>query len=406
MKHFVFLQGMPSPFFSRIGEVLQQRGHRVTGICLSMGDWLFWRGLPKVNYRGSLRHWPMFLRRFCLEQQVTDVVLLGEQRRYHKQAVAVAHELGVRVTVTDFGYLRPDWITLERDGMSANSQFPRDPATIRMLASGLPDVDLTVKYRDNAGHMARGDLLYSFSNVFLGWLWPHYRRSDNRPPSLLYFPVIGLRLLRAALKRSDAARQMRQIIGSGDHFFLFPMQLEHDFQLVSYSDFDSVLEAIWLVMCSFSRHSRTKDLLVFKVHPWDPGLVRWKHEISLMAQELGLTQRIIYLDGGNLDDLILHSAGMVTVNSTSGLQAIRLGCPVTVLGQAIYDVPGLTWQNGLDSFWQQAQAPDAGLVRDYLAAMTATIQIRGVYFDEPGLSAAVEASAERLHEGTVGMRRP
>ena len=33
------------------------------------------------------------------------------------------------VAVTDFGYLRPDWIVLERDGMGAESRFPRDPDT-------------------------------------------------------------------------------------------------------------------------------------------------------------------------------------------------------------------------------------------------------------------------------------
>ncbi len=405
MKHFVFLQGMPSPFFSRIGKQLQQRGHRVTGICFSAGDWLFWRGLPRVNYRGPLRLWAVFFHRYCLAQQVTDLVLLGEQRRYHKQAVAVAQEIGIRVTVTDFGYLRPDWITFEPDGMSANSRFPRDPATIRMLAAGLPDADLTVKYRDHAGHMARGDLLYSFSNVFLWWLWPNYRRSDNRPPSLLYFPVIGLRLLKAVSGRDRAARQMREITGSGTRFFLFPMQLEHDFQLVSYSPFDSLAEAIWLVLRSFASHASPDDQLVLKVHPWDPGLVHWQREIGYMAATLGVAQRVIYLDGGNLDDLIVCSAGMVTVNSTSGLQAIRLGCPVAVLGQAIYDVPGLTWQDELDRFWQHAEQPDAMLVRDYLAVMTSTIQIRGVYFDEPGLSAAVQEATERLHDGSVGLRR-
>ena len=65
-------------------------------------------------------------------------MLLGEQRPYHRAAIAAAQARGIAVTVTDFGYLRPDWIMLERDGMGAESRFPRDPAAILRAGRGLP----------------------------------------------------------------------------------------------------------------------------------------------------------------------------------------------------------------------------------------------------------------------------
>jgi capsular polysaccharide export protein len=67
---------------------------------------------------------------------VTHVLLLGENRRYHRQAVDIALALGIQVVVNDFGYIRPDWITFERNGMSGGSLFPRDPAAIRAMALG------------------------------------------------------------------------------------------------------------------------------------------------------------------------------------------------------------------------------------------------------------------------------
>lgn len=123
--HFVFLQGMPSPFFSRVGQELSARGCKVTGINLSFGDWYFWCGENTVNYRGSVAQWPSFIGDFFDRESVTDLVLLGEQRTYHKDAIALAKLRNIRVSVTDFGYLRPDWITLEQDGMSGNSLFPK-----------------------------------------------------------------------------------------------------------------------------------------------------------------------------------------------------------------------------------------------------------------------------------------
>ena len=45
------------------------------------------------------------------------------------------------------------------------------------------------------------------------------------------------------------------------------------------------------------------------------------------------------------------ACGAVTVNSTAGLGAIEMGLPTIVLGEAIYDMPGLTHQSALDAFW-------------------------------------------------------
>ena len=81
---------------------------------------------------------------------------------------------------------------------------------------------------------------------------------------------------------------------------------------------------------------------------------------------------------------------------------MQLGSPVKVLGEAIYDVSGLTFQGSLDKFWTGASKPDAALVRAFVGAMAGTVQIRGVFFDEPGLGAAVRAAVGRLYTGTAG----
>ena len=47
------------------------------------------------------------------------------------EANKVAKALDVDVHVIEMGYLRPDWVTFERDGMSSNSRFPRNPQQIK-----------------------------------------------------------------------------------------------------------------------------------------------------------------------------------------------------------------------------------------------------------------------------------
>lgn len=395
--HFLFLQGLPSPFFSRVARGLAALGCRTTAINLCVGDWLFWRGPRAVNYRGRISDWPDYIADFLDGNAVTDIVLVGEQRDYHRHAIAAAHARGVRVIVTDFGYLRPDWITLERDGMTGNSKFPKDPETIRKLAAAAPRADLSVIYADSFWNMAAGDMLYHLGNYFLWWLFPHYRRPYPRPPPLLHYPSIGVRLLLAGARRRRAVQRLAELRAANVCYFVFPLQLENDFQIVSYSPFNSLEEAIRLVLESFAKNADAGTHLLIKVHPWDPGLRNWKKIIARRAGELGIGGRVDYFDGGDLDDIIGGSAGMITVNSTSGIRALRLGRPVMVLGDAIYDVEGLTCRGTLDGYWKEAHPPQPSLVDAFIDAIAATIQIRGVFYNEPGLSAAVDEAVARLY---------
>lgn len=401
--HFLFLQGLPSPFFSRVAHKLSEMGCRITGINLCVGDQLFWRGPSTVNYRGRLADWPDFIADFLDEHGVTDIVLLGEQRSYHKHAIEKAKARNIRVTVTDFGYLRPDWMALERDGMGGDSRFPKDPQEILALAAAAPQADLTRRYADGFWTMAVGDMLYHFANYFFFWLFPHYRRPYKRDHPLLHYVSIGRRLLFAKGGHRYAMLRLSVLREENVRYFLFPLQLENDFQIVSYSPFDKLEDAIWLVLKSFAEHADTSTRLLIKVHPLDPGLKNWKRLVYRWADELGIADRIDYFDGGDLDEIIRGSEGMITVNSTAGIRALQLASPVMTLGDAIYDVTGLTYQGTLDDYWAEAKRPDPALVDAFINAMSATIQIRGVFYSEPGLSAAVDEAVDRLHGCKVGL---
>lgn len=401
--HFVFLQGLPSPFFSKIGKKLTERGCKVTGLNLCVGDQLFWRGANTVNFRGSLADWPAFIADFFDQHKVTDVVLVGEQRSYHKHAIELAKARNIRVTVTDFGYLRPDWIVFERNGMGGDSLFPKDPESIMALAANAPKPNLTQQYRDHFWKMAWGDILYHLANFFYFWLFPFYRRPYKRNHPLAHYFSIGRRILFAEIGHRYALARLAELKAQHARYFLLPLQLENDFQIVSYSPFDSLEEAIWLTLESFARCADANDRLLIKVHPLDPGLKNWKSLIYKRADQLGIVDRLDYFDGGDLDEILRCSVGVVTVNSTVGIRALQLGCPVMTLGSAIYDVAGLSFQESLDRFWTEAEPPAPAMVDAFINAVCNTLQIRGVFYGEPGLSAAADEAADRLWNRNVGL---
>lgn len=403
-RSFLFLQGPITPFFAEVAAGLAARGHATHRINLNLGDRLFWRGGPKpmVDYRGRLEDWPAFVAAYLDRHGVTDIVLLGEQRAYHRAAIAAAKARGIAVTVTDFGYFRPDWITLERDGMGGDSRFPRDPAAIRDLAAGLPRADLAERLKDDFPRQARWDIAYHVLSL-LPWPFPHYRSHHLHHPFATY-AGIGRRLLRRGAERAEGERALAR---AKDHpYWVFAMQMENDFSLRAYSRYRDMDTPVAETVRSFARHAPADAQLIVKVHPLDPCLKRWHRRIPAIAEEARVGDRVHVAHHGPLDAMLAGARGLVTVNSTVGLRAVVLGCPAKALGQAVWDVPGLAHQGALDAFWADGAPPDPALREDFLAALQAGTQLRGVFYAPAGRAVAVAATVERLHAGTVGIAAP
>ena len=397
-RSFVFLQGPISPFFREVGAGLRALGHAVVRVNLNLGDWLIWHGADAVNYRGRFADWADWITRLFEERGATDLVLLGEQRPMHKLAIAIARARGMRVVATDFGYIRPDWIVLERDGMNAESQFPRDRDTIVAMGRALPPPDLVVHHRDNFRNQSVWDIAYHFAMI-VRVFFPHYRSHQLYGP----FAVYGGTLLRLLSRRYDNRRAdaiVRALQGKGP-MFLFAMQMETDYSLRAYSHYPDMDTAITETVESFSRHAAPEAKLLLKVHPLDPGMKRWSRRIARIADRFGVAERVHYLGGGNLGDIVESVQGVVTVNSTVGLRAIIDNLPVHALGQAIYRIPGLVHSGPLDAFWQAPPVPDMELREAFLRGIAHCLHIRGVYYARPGLDQAVQQAVFRLHHDRV-----
>lgn len=397
---FLFLQGPITPFFKLVADGLEKKQHRVLRINLCFGDWLFWRRQGDTNYRGRLNDWPAFISHFLDKEQVTDLVLIGEQRDYHKIAIAEAKKRGIQIITTDFGYLRSDWITLELNGMSADSLFPRDPQILLDLAKELPEPDLCPKFRDSFCTQAVWDIAYHLSNVLLHVLYPFYQTHQLYHPVLVYLGT-GWHLLHTRLVAKKTQALIDSLHNNNTPYFLFPLQMQNDYQIRAYSKFGNLETAIDAVISSFAQHAPDDAVLIVKVHPLDPFLVDWQRHCQKLANQLGISGRVKFIDGGPLKSLLEHASGVVTINSTVGIWSLLAGCPLIALGSSIYNIDGLVHTGSLDEFWQKPTAPNQPLRDAFVKVLAATIQLRGVYYHKAGLTAAVTETVERLHTNNI-----
>jgi capsular polysaccharide export protein len=391
-RQFLFLQGLPGGFFRDLADALAAQGHRVHRVNFNGGDLVGWR-FGGVNYRGGAHRWPAFLARLIMAQQITDVVLFGDCRPLHRMARATAAGLGVVVHVFEEGYLRPDWITLERGGVNGFSPLPDDPQWYREAAAALPPVPARPALPEAFRRRARDTVAYYAAAILLGWAFPLGRTHRPWPPWLEAAGWIG----RLAGRRTAQARSSAESARLAETpYFVLPLQLDSDYQLRTHSDFDGMQPALARVLASFARHAPPETLLVVKEHPLDNGLSAWRGRTLDYARALGVADRVVFLEVGDIGVLVRAAHGVVTVNSTTGALALAAGVPVCTLGRAVYDMAGLTHQGALDGFWTAPQPPAPDLYDAFQRVLAHACLLHGGFYDLAGRDALVATAVARI----------
>ena len=396
---FLFLQGHPSAFWRQLADALHAQSHAVHKINFSLADQVFWGFRKGDTFRRSLQNFPSWLDVYLREHGITDILYYGDGHPYHKVAATVGRARGLGCWVVEHGYLRPDWLTLEPYGMGERSTFPRHWSEIEEFAAGVDPIDARQIYRHSFVQEAFGEVSYNLLQAAGRPLFPKFV-SDR-----VYWPIVDylswLPHLCLEKKRNRAANYLvRDLDTRKKSFNLVALQLQSDYmvrQSKTYSDLGKFVQDI---LTSFKLHAPPDRHLIFKIHPLDSGLEFWFRRIPREAGRLGVASRVNVVRGGALDEFIRQSQGVILLNSTVGIHALRAGKPTCALGQSIFTLKGLTHQSGLDAFWTNPEAPDPDRFAVFERAI-AGIQIRGSFYDRAGRQAAIDEMCVRLTTTTV-----
>jgi capsular polysaccharide export protein len=390
-RSFLFLQGPHGSFFPKLGLALVANGHQVRRINFNGGDRATWPNGD--DYRGFDANWPRYVARYFKRWGITDMVLFGDCRPPHRAAIIQAKIAGVRVHVFEEGYIRPDWVTLERDGVNGYSNLPRTADWYREQAMGLQSVPAHPPVPSYATARGWAAFFYYAEVVLQHWRFPLHGSHRARNP--VWEGITYLRRFRRHQK--DEARTQADFTRiDGKPYFLFPLQLNSDYQIRVHSDFGGVHGSIRFVLENFARHAPRDVALIIKEHPLDAGLHNWRDLVDAVATEFGVRDRVAFLERGDLLTLVQNSRGMVTVNSTSGTLSLAAGKPVKVLGDAIYDVAGITDQGDLAGFWSSPTPPDLGIWEDFHRVLANRCLIHGAFLSNVGIDSLVKVATERL----------
>lgn len=196
---------------------------------------------------------------------------------------------------------------------------------------------------------------------------------ENAIPRYPRFYADYARQAHSSLPQSLIARASRhqdEAIDLPEDYFFIPFQVRLDSQVLLYSPwirdmphlFDVVAEAARQALGA--RHSH----LVFKLHPSCRQRYRALHDVAARDP------RIHFANGNSTEELVRKARGVITINSTVGIEALLLNRPVLTLGQACYAIPGVCevassvatvarWMQQIDAH----QAPHREAFLHYLA---------------------------------------
>jgi len=394
-RNFLFVQGNASHFHRRLGAALAESGHAVSRVNICGGDRLFWGGWHATDYRGPPAEFGDFLAGLYDRTGVTDVVLHNDCRATHRAAIDAARARGITVHVGEEGYLRPAWLTLERGGINGYSRLPADPAWYRAAARGLPAYAEHRAVEYGMGLRVRYDFQWQLANYLYLPRYPRYR--THRPyPIWAEYATWAARLAGLRRRAAESARVVADLLRGPRPFFVFALQLDTDSQIRVHSPFGRLMNSIAAVVEDFAGNAPEDTLLVIKNHPLDNGWINYRRRTRALAGRLGVADRVMFIDGGDLDLLVGRARGVINVNSTVGLTALQQGAPVIALGRAVYDIEGLTHRGRLASFWTDPAPPDAALLADFLAVLAGCAMIPGGFYTEESVRLAVAAAVARM----------
>lgn len=388
-RSFLLLQGVCSPFFTRLADQLQVDGHRVFKVNFNGGDAAYWGLRSAWSYRGHVDGLRDYLDDKYRRFGITDQMLFGDRRPVHRPAVAHAEQYGIRTHVFEEGYFRPYWVTLEREGVNGHSLLPRDPDWFWQVGQGLPDYSDGEPFVSPFWVRAMHDVCYHAASASNPMLYPGYQRHAPVNAVVEYAAYLR-RFTKLRLIRDQDTEHVNRLISGSAPYFLLPLQLSSDAQIRDHSRFEDMAELMEYVVDSFVKHAPGDARLVIKNHPLDMGLVNYPRIIAKLARRFDLVGRIDYLESGDLVGLIQRARAVVTVNSTVGSLSVGLGCPTIALGDAIYNLPGLVFQGALDAFWHDGVKPNAELFRRFRNTVIHTTQVNGGFYSGQAMAMAVE----------------
>lgn len=376
-KNILLLQGPVGPFFYKLSKRLQKEKAKIFKLNFNGGDKIFYPFNADV-YRQNFKHFRYFFTRYCQENRIDYIIAYNDCRPLHTLAIKLAKRLKIGIYIFEEGYLRPNFITFEKDGVNANSKMPKNKEFyLNLKLNSLPENDIKGSFSIMA--------FYAFWYWLFAFLLAMFYNNKLHHRSLNPLECIfWLKSLYRKYFYQISEKKIKQSLESTlkHKYFVAILQVHNDTQITKHYKGKNIEHFIKNALNSFAKNAANNHYLVFKHHPMDRGYKNYGLLIENLSKQHNIQNRVFYTHDNHLPTLLNNALGCVVINSTVGFSALYHHCPVKICGDAFYDIEELSYQKPLDLFWKEAQKnkPNQSLCLNLRNYLIHTNQINGNFY--------------------------
>lgn len=380
--HVLLLQGKMGSFFSRFAGFLKKHNIKVSKVNFNAGDAYFYKHSPAYDFNGQQEQLESWLDELIDQHNIDAVVCFGDCRPHHLIARKLLEKRNIPLYVFEEGYLRPYYITLEKHGVNGFSRIKLRESDTQNSNSNEEKQEQPAKVKNNFTYMTLVIMFYYAVCWIRRKRFPHYQHYRNMTLWQEAVTWTWAPYYRFFDRKKDLTLQNHLSQKLSNKYFLVTLQVYNDFQITHHSKYDDVITFIDDVIQSFAEHANPCHHLLLKHHPMDRGQRHYARLIKQLTKKYGLDGRVHYGCDMHLPTMIKHSIGMVTINSTTGLQSMYHKKPVIAISDAVYNQPGLTAQCSLAEFWTNAPPVNHGNYLSFRNQLIETCQLNGAFYDK------------------------
>lgn len=337
----LLLQGPIGNYFNEFSKFLQKENAKVFKINFTLAECFFYREKNSFYYKDKFDNWPDFFKNFIERNKINRVYMLNDSRPYHQSIIRICNELSVRLYVFEDGYFRPNYITLEPYGVNGNSLF-------RCFHNELEPQYKNYQLNFNLKNKFLSRLTFSLLSCMQPVIDKNYIAYRSLNPLYWLKKYLKQFAIKISYFYQDHYMLRRALKKKPKKIFFIPLQVFDDSQIKYHSKFSSNYDFINAVYKAFNNLYQDNDfLIIFKQHPGDQGLINYKKYILSLFN----SKNVIFVFNIDANYLIDISNAVILINSTLGINAIKLNKKVFLFGSSVYE--SHCYSGDLTSFIQE-----------------------------------------------------
>ncbi len=407
LKRPLLLQGPIGGFFRHLMREYKSAGATPFKINFNGGDEYYMRGFSEnvFSYKEPMINFGEYVKEFIQRNRIDGIILFGDCRPLHKVAIEVARANNVAVFVFEEGYIRPNFITLEVDGVNANSPL------MGKIEEELKDFKVSKAYNDEEFQHTKDlqvkhfhdmkDMVIRAMNYWfymeigkVNFKYYEHHKDGDFFRSMFYWAKSYFKKKFYKTKESWIEDYVQRDLDK--KYFLVALQVYNDSQIKDHSKFRNNKRFIYNVMRSFAKNSNGTDFLIIKQHPLDVPYHNYSKFIKHLMGSFKLENRVLYVHDLHLPTLIKHSKGLITINSTTGLSSLYHKIPTITMGRALYNIKGLCFQYGIDKFWKSKLSVNYNTFKKFRNLLITKTQIVGSFYNNDHYPEIINIEQKRL----------